>query len=56
MTTPVPSRSWPSVALLRALGTARVLTLKIDWKNFSASGGSGLAGAGFGSAASGVAA
>ena len=44
ITTPVPSRSWPRVALLRALGTARVLTLKIDWKNFSASGGSGLRG------------
>ena len=38
MTMPVPSRSWPSVAALRASGTARTSTLTIALKSFSASG------------------
>ena len=55
MTTPVPSRSGPRLALLRAFGHRARRTLTIDWKKRSASGTSALAAA-FGSDAAGVAA
>ena len=59
ITTPLPSRSWPSVAALRAFGTARACTLTMAPKRFRASSvvpASSLSAAAFGATGTGAAA